>query len=77
MNIVFNKCIFVYLCHFYILLKYFREFQSIFVDFRFTDISVKSKYRYVCVYRYFDPCFLLCPQLSMSHVSLGNILVLY
>ena len=33
MNIVFNECIFAYLCLFYGLTKYFHEFQSIFVSF--------------------------------------------
>ena len=63
MNIVFNKCIFFYLCLFYSSTKYFHEFQSIFINFRFTDIfvkisidiSVKSKYRYIRNYRYFVP----------------------
>ena len=66
MNIVFNKCIFAYLCLFYSSTKYFHEFQSIFVNFHFTDIfvkistdisniSVKSKYRYIRNYRYFVP----------------------
>ena len=55
---------------FYSLTKYFHEFQSIFVNFCFTDIfvkistdisdiSVKSKYRYICDYQYFDPCIIL------------------
>ena len=66
MNIFFNKCIFAYLCPFYSSTKYFHEFQSIFVNFRFTDIfvkistdisdiSVKSKYRYIRNYQYFVP----------------------
>ena len=41
MNIVFNKCIFASLCLFYGLTKNFHEFQSIFVNFCFTDIFVK------------------------------------
>ena len=41
MNIVFNKCIFAYLCLFYSSTKYFHEFQSIFINFRFIDIFVK------------------------------------
>ena len=53
MNIVFNKCIFAYLCFFfYNLTKYFHEFQNIFVNFCFTDIfniSIKSKYQYIYV----------------------------
>ena len=67
MNIVINKYIFAYLCVFYSLTKYFHEFQSIFVKFRFTDIlskypsifndifyiSVKYKYRYIRNYQYF------------------------
>ena len=68
MNIVFNKCIFAYLYLFYNSTKYFHEFQSIFINFRFTDvfvkistdisnISVKSKYRHMCNYRYFVPWF--------------------
>ena len=67
MNIIFNKCIFAYLCFFYSSLKYFHEFQSIFINFCFTDIfvkistdiydiSVKSKYRYIRNYRYFVSC---------------------
>ena len=59
MNIVFNKCLFAYLCLFYSSTKYFHEFQSIFVNFCFTnifDISVKSKYRYIRNYQYFVPC---------------------
>ena len=70
MNIVFSKCIFAYLCIFYSSTKNFHEFQSIFVNFRFTDIfvkistnisdiSVKSKYRYIRNYRYFVPWYLL------------------
>ena len=69
MNINFNKCIFSYLCIFYSSTKYFHEFQSIFVNFCITDIfvkistiffdisdiSVKSKYRYIRNYRYFIP----------------------
>ena len=66
MNIVFNKCIFAYLCLFYNLIKYFHEFQNIFVNFLFIDIfikiftdisdrSLKSKYRYIRDYQYFDP----------------------
>ena len=63
MNIVFNKCIFAYLCLFYSSTKYFHEFKSIFVNFCITDIfvkistdiSVKSKYRYIRNYRYFVP----------------------
>ena len=66
MNIVFNKCIFAYLRLFYSSTKYFHEFQSIFINFRFTDIlskyspifidiSVKSKYQYIRNYRYFVP----------------------
>ena len=66
MTIVFNKCIFAYLCLFYSSTKYFHKFQSIFINFRFTnifvkiftdifDISVKSKYRYIRNYRYFVP----------------------
>ena len=51
MNIVFNECIFAYLCiFFYSSTKYFHEFQSIFVNFRFTDIFVKIStdiYRYI------------------------------
>ena len=60
MNIDFNKCIFVYLCHFYSSTKYFHEFKSIFVNFCFTDISeisVNSKYGYIRDYRYFVPWF--------------------
>ena len=70
MNIVFNKCIFAYLCFFFIVQ------QSIFMNFKvfllifallifllkyssiFTnifDISIKSKYRYIRNYRYFVP----------------------
>ena len=67
MNIVFNKYIFAYLWIFYSPIKYFHEFQSIFVNFCFTDIfvkiyndtfniSVKSKYQYIRNYRYFIPC---------------------
>ena len=73
MNIIFNKCIFAYLCIFYSSTKYFHEFQSIFVNFCITDIfvkippifsdifdiSVKSKYRYIRNYRYFVPWFYL------------------
>ena len=66
MNIVFNKCIFAYLCLLYSSTKYFHEFQSIFVNFCITDIfvkistdifdiSVKSKCRYIRNYRYFFP----------------------
>ena len=50
MNIIFNKCIFDYLCIFYSSTKYFHEFQSIFVNFRFTDIFVKMS---TDIYRYF------------------------
>ena len=73
MNIIFNKCIFAYLCIFYNSTKYFYEFQSIFVNFSITDIlvkistdiSVKSNYRYIRVYRYFDP-FLLQGAIERS-----------
>ena len=41
MNIVFNKCIFAYVCIFYNSTKYFHEFQTIFINFRFTDIFIK------------------------------------
>ena len=41
MNIVFNKCIFTYLCLFDSLKKYFYEFQSVFVNFCFIDIIIK------------------------------------
>ena len=41
MNIVFNKYIFSYLRLFYSSTKYFHEFQSIFVNFCFTNIFVK------------------------------------
>ena len=56
MNIVFNKCIFAYLCLFYSSTKYLYEFQNVFVNFRFIDIFVKIatdffdifvKYRYI------------------------------
>ena len=75
MNIVFDKHIFVYLCLFYSLIKYFHEFQSIFVNVRFTDIfvkiftdiSVKSKYPYIRNYRYFIPCVWV-----ISILPLGN-----
>ena len=67
MNIVFNKCIFAYLCIVYSSIKYFHEFQSIFVNFvlpiflpkyppiffDISDIFVKFKYRYIRNYRYF------------------------
>ena len=67
MNIVFNKYIFAYLCIFFSSIKYFHEFQSIFINFYFTDIfvkisndifyiSVKSKYQYIRNYRYFVSC---------------------
>ena len=67
MNMVFNKYIFAYLCLFYSLTKYFHEFQSIFVNFYFTNISIKifidifdkfikSKYQYIHNYRYFVVC---------------------
>ena len=67
MNIVFNKCIFAYLCIFFIVQ------QSISMNFKvfllifalpiflskyppiFSDISIKSKYRYIRNYRYFVP----------------------
>ena len=81
MNIVFNKCIFSYLCLFYNSIMYFHEFQSIFINFRFTDIfikistdifdiSVKSKYRYIRNYQYFVPLIQvidLFAQVFLSH----------
>ena len=70
MNIIFNKCIFSYLCLFFIVqqsismnLKVFllifalpiflTKYPTIFSDI--SDISVKSKYRYIRNYRYFVP----------------------
>ena len=50
MNIVFNKFVFAYLCLFYNSIKYFHEFQSIFVNFCFTDIFVEIS---IDIYRYF------------------------
>ena len=71
MNIIFNKCIFAYLCLFYSSIKYLHEVQSFFFLLIFalpiflskyppiftdiSDISVKSKYRYIRNYRYFIP----------------------
>ena len=67
MNIVFNKCIFAYLCIFivkqsisinfkvflliFVLSIFLSKYPSIFIDI--FDISIKSKYRYICNYRYF------------------------
>ena len=75
MNIVFNKCIFAYLCLFYSSTKYFHEFPSIVVNFCFTnivvkistDISIKSRYRYIRNYRYFVPC--ICDGLSSVKIN--------
>ena len=80
MNIVFNKCIFAYLCLFYSSIKYVHEFQSIFVNFRFTDIfvkiftdiSIKSKYRYIRKYRYFVSCSVL-RGLLWEVIKLGKV----
>ena len=69
MNIIFNKCIFSYLCIFYNLTKFLYEFQvfllifplPIFLSkypsifFYIFDISVKFKYRYIRNYQYFVP----------------------
>ena len=41
MNIVFNKYIFIYLCLFYNLIKYFYEFQRNFINFYFINIFIK------------------------------------
>ena len=69
MNIVFNKFIFAYLCFFIVqksismnfkvfllifaLLIFLSKYPLIFIDI--SDISVKSKYRYIRNYRYFVP----------------------
>ena len=80
MNVIFNKCIFAYLCIFFFIVQ-----QSISMNLKvfllilalpiflskyppiFTDIfyiSVKSKYRYIRNYRYFIPW--LYPWLIMK-----------
>ena len=64
MNIIFNKYIFAYLCFFIIQLSISMNFKVFLLIFVlpiflskyppiFTDISVKSKYRYIRNYRYF------------------------
>ena len=69
MNIVFNKCIFAYLCIFIVqqsISMNFRGFLLIFalpiflskyppIFSNISDISVKSKYRYIRNYQYFFP----------------------
>ena len=84
MNIVFNKCIFAYLCLFFIVQ------QSISMNFKvfllifalpiflskyppiFFDISVKSKYRYIRNYQNFVPGLecTLCMELRGIYVCI-------
>ena len=75
-NNIFNKCIFAYLCIFFIVQQSismnFKVFLLIFAlpiflstyHAIFSDISVKSKYRYIRNYRYFVHCLQLTDQLA-------------
>ena len=70
MNIVFNKCIFIYLCFIYTFLKYLYEFQSIFINFRYTDILLK-------IFTDILPIFLIYSKNSSTNISVfTDILIL-
>ena len=81
MNIIFNKCMFSYLCIFIVQQSISMNFKVFLLNFALPiflskyppifsdiyDISVKSKYRYIRNYRYFVPwCGVGLPNIHES-----------